>query len=444
MSDVFDILRRHSSRSSREFSVLSEPPMWARGDGATLWDENGADYIDFFSGSSVSNSGHGNGAIRAAIEAQLATGIYHVGTLVPARVRAQAIERIIGLAPAGLTRVHFTCTGGEAVEAALKAVRYATGRQNIIAFWGAYHGRTMGALALTGYRSYRDPFYPLNIGVHHFAYPYPYRNPFGLPKERTEEILRLTLAYLEHALDNPGSGLGPVGAICVEAVQQVGGVVVPPPGFLRGLRELCDRYDLLLVVDEVACGFGRTGKWFGCQHDGVTPDVIAIGKGLSSTLPIAAIVGTDAVMTRWPVGTQSSTFEGNPIACAAAVANMDFLVKQDILANVARIEAQFRAWGQEMERLPIVGEVRGIGAMWGIEIVEPGTTRPAPALAQEVRRRALEKGVVAHLNGHYANVPSLYPPLVATEKEVSAGLARLSEVLEEVAARARKPLPAGG
>ncbi|MBI3964464.1 MAG: aspartate aminotransferase family protein [Chloroflexi bacterium] len=443
MSDVLDILRRHGSGSAREFSVLSEPPVWVQGEGATLWDESGADYIDFFSGSSVSNSGHGNKAIRSAIEAQLATGISHIGTLVPSHVKAHAVERIVALAPRGLTHVHFTCTGGEAIEAALKAARYATGRQNMIAFWGAYHGRTMGALALTAFRSYRDPFYPVNIGVHHFAYPYPYRNPFGLPKDRTDEILRLSLAYLEHALDSPASGLGPVSAICVEAIQQVGGVVVPPAGFLRGLRELCDHYGLLLIVDEVACGFGRTGTWFGCQRDGVTPDVIAIGKGLSSTLPIAAIVGTEAVMTKWPIGTQSSTFEGNPLACAAAVANVDFLVEQDVLANVARIEAQCRAWGDEMERLPIVGEVRGIGAMWGIEIVAPGTTHPAPALAQQIRRRALEKGVVAHLNGYYGNVPSLYPPLVATEQEVSTGLGRLSEVLEEVAAGAREPLPAG-
>ncbi|MBI2321537.1 MAG: aspartate aminotransferase family protein [Chloroflexi bacterium] len=444
MSDPLEVLRRHSSRAAREFGVLETPPLWARGEGATLWDERGVDYIDFTSGSAVSNAGHGNQAIRQAIEAQLATGVFHTGTLVPSPQKARVIERIVSLAPPGLTRVHLASTGGEAVEVALKAVRYATGRQNVIAFWGGYHGRPMGALALTGFRSYRDPFYPVNIGAHHFAYPYPYRNPFGLPKEREEDILRLTLAYLEQALDNPASGLAPVAAIFVEPVQGVGGMVVPPAGFLRGLRALCDRFGLLLVSDEIFCGFGRTGAWFGCQREGVTPDVMIVSKGLSGTLPVAGIVGTEAVMTAWPGGTQSSTFEGNPIACAAAVASVDFLVQQDILGNVRRTEDQIRAWSQQIAGLPFVGEVRGVGAMWGIEIVEPGTTRPAPELAKTLQSRCFEGGALVYRAGHYGNVLGLLPPLVATEQELATGLARATVVLADAAAGARHPLSAGG
>lgn len=431
--DAVEILRQHGSRASRELDLADPPPFFVQGRGATLFDKTGKDYIDFASGTAVSNSGHGNQAVMDAIIAQVQTGVLHTGSFAPNEPKARLIEQIMRVAPSGLERVHLASAGGEAVEAALKAVRYATGRHNVIAFWGAYHGRPTGALAMTSFRSYRDPFLPVSTGVHHFAYPYPYRNPFGLTPGQLPELLSASLSYLDAALGDPASGLGPIAAIFVEPIQGVGGIVVPPDGFMRGLREMCDRYGILLVADEIFCGFGRTGNWFGSDRDGVSPDVMVVSKGLGGGLPVAGIVGTEAVLGTWAGGMQSSTYEGNPVACAAGAASINFLIESNILVNVRAIETRIRDWAARISSHPYVGDVRGCGAMWGIELVEPGSRTPATDVAKDVRRKCVSKGVIVHRNGHSDNVLALLPPLVATADEIELGLSRVEEVLATIA-----------
>jgi 4-aminobutyrate aminotransferase-like enzyme len=323
------------------------------------------------------------------------SGAYHVGALLATPAKAQVIERILELSPKGLNRVHLTATGGEGTEAALKIARFHTKRQSVIAFWGGFHGRTMGALALTAHRASRDPFFPLTIGTAHFPYPYGYRNPFGLARADEAKLVERSLGLLDAALGDPASGLSPTAAVFVEPIQGVGGIVVPPEGFLRGLRDICDRNGVLLVVDECFCGFGRTGTWFGCDREGVVPDLMIISKGLSGSFPIAGVVGREELMSAMPQGLQSTSFEGNPVACAAAVASMDFLKAIDAPRRARAIGDRFAAWAASHPH-EVIGESRGMGALWGLELVHPGTTEPWQELARGIQRDALARGLVLY------------------------------------------------
>jgi 4-aminobutyrate aminotransferase-like enzyme len=429
-----DVLKAHESSAAPDRGVGDDPPLFSRGQGARLWDTNGREYIDFCSGSAVTNAGYGNPAIQEAVIGQMQSGAYHVGAMLATPAKAQVIERVLELSPRGLNRVHLTATGGEGTEAALKVARFHTKRQSVIAFWGAFHGRTMGALALTAHRASRDPFFPLTIGTAHFPYPYGYRNPFGVPPTDDAKLLELSLGLLDAALGDPASGLSPTAAVFVEPIQGVGGIVVPPKGFLRGLRDICDRHGVLLVVDECFCGFGRTGTWFGCDHEDVVPDLMIISKGLSGSFPIAGVVGREELMSSMPLGLQSTSFEGNPVACAAAVASMDYLKAIDAPRLARAIGDRFAAWAAS-HRIDVIGESRGMGALWGLELVHPGTTEPWQEFARDVQRDALALGLVLYRGGHHGNVIGLVPPLVADNQELDAGLAKLEEILVTTQAR---------
>jgi len=421
-------LYAHESSAAVDRTFGDHPALIARAAGARLWDTEGKEYIDFCSGSAVTNAGHGNSEITQAVNRQMATGAYHVGALLASTSRAEVIARLMDLVPNGLSRVHLTATGGEAVEAALKIARFHTKRQSVIAFWGAFHGRTMGALALTAHRGIRDPFFPMSIGAAHFPYPGPYRNAFGLPASEESQVLSLSLRLLESALSDPASGLSPVAAIIVEPVQGVGGIVVPPAGFLRSLRELCDRYSIILIIDECFTGFGRSGAWFACQHDGTTPDLMVVSKGLSGSFPIAGVVGNEELMGSLPIGLLSTSFEGNPVACAAAVASIDYLQSIDGPARARSIGERLGEW-LRVNRNERVGDVRGIAAMWGLEIIEPSTGAADPGRALAMQREGLHQGLVLYRAGHNANVLGLVPPLNATEADINDGLAILGRVI---------------
>jgi 4-aminobutyrate aminotransferase len=421
-------LQAHESSAAVDRTFGDYPALIARAAGARLWDTEGKEYIDFCSGSAVTNAGHGNSEITQAVARQMGTGAYHVGALLASTSRAEVVARLMDVVPNGLSRVHLTATGGEAVEAALKIARFHTKRQNVIAFWGAFHGRTMGALALTAHRGIRDPFFPMSIGAAHFPYPGPYRNAFGLPASDEAQVLSLSLQLLESALSDPASGLSPVAAIIVEPIQGVGGIVLPPAGFLRSLRELCDRHSIILIVDECFTGFGRSGAWFACQHDGITPDMMVVSKGFSGSFPIAGVVGNDALMGSLPIGLLSTSFEGNPVACAAAVASIDYLQSIDAPARARSIGDRLGAW-LSVHRTACVGDVRGIAAMWGLEIVEPGTGAVDPGGALAIQREALHQGLVLYRAGHNGNVLGLLPPLNATDADLEEGLRILGRVI---------------
>jgi len=289
----------------------------------------------------------------------------------------------------------------------------------------------MGAMAASASRSQRDPFFPIALGVTHFPYPYPYRNPFGVDPRDTEQVLDVSVNYLEAALDSPASGLAPVAALVVEPIQGVGGIVVPPSGFLARLRQVCDRHSILLIVDEIFCGFGRTGRWFGCQHDEALPDLMVISKGLSSALPISAVVGREEVMAQLPVGFQSTTYEGNPIACSAAIANLDYLKSIRAPEKATAIGQRIAKWTQSTPA-SVVGEARGKGAFWGLEIVEPGSNRPAPDVAAKIVREGMVDGLLLFRGGHYKNVVGIMPPIPSTDTDLDEGLTKLGSILEKL------------
>lgn len=432
MSDDPDVrlLERYESTGSKSRSILDDPPVFVGGAGACLRDSRGREYVDFLSGSSVANAGHGNPAIAAAIKDQVDTGLVHSGALLATRVKGRLLQRVVEVAHPELTRAHLLVTGGEAVEAALKFARLHSGKPGVIAFSGAYHGRSMGALGLTAAKALRDPYPAQTPYVTHFPYPYPLRNAFGLAPDDHAELVRLTLSLLENALTSPVSALGPTGAVFVEPIQGVGGVVIPPEGFLRGLRELCDRHGLLLVVDEIFCGFGRTGAWFSSMHEDVSPDLMIVSKGLSSSLPVSAVVGREEILGTLPKGVQSTTFEGSPLAMRAAVASIDFLRDIDAPSRALSVGGRVAGWAGNLDS-PVIAEVRGRGALWGIEIVDPATGEPSGARSKLIQQRALGEGLICYTGGHHGNIVGIVPPLVITPEQLDTGLDVLTKLLND-------------
>ena len=323
-----------------------------------------------------------------------------------------------------------------AVEAALKTAVLHTGRTGVVAFEGAYHGLTYGALAASGREDFRAPFAAQLPRTAVFApYPYAYRSPFG---ESAEVVGAAVLRYVEYLLDTPGTAAEGIGAILVEPVQGRGGDVVPPDGFLPGLRRICDARGLLLIFDEVYTGFGRTGRWFACQHWGVTPDILVVGKGMTGGMPFAACIGTDAVMGAWPrskgEAIHTSTFLGHPLGCAAALASMAVLRDERLVERSAELGASIMARLREMTAgHPRVGEVRGLGMMIGIELVRDRESRaPAPDLSGRLVIETLRRGLLTLGGGIHGNVLSLSPPFVITDPQVDAALGILGEVLDEI------------
>ena len=313
----------------------------------------------------------------------------------------------------------------------MKTVALATGRPRVLAFHGSYHGLTLGALSVSAREDFRAPFQAQLAANAVFApYPYTYRSAFG--EDPTGER---ALAYVERLLDGPGTAAEGIGAILLEPVQGRGGDVVPPDAWLPGLRRICDERGLLLVLDEVYTGFGRTGRWFACEHSGVVPDLLVVGKALTGGLPFAACIGTDAVMEAWPRSTgeaiHTSTFLGNPVACAAALASLRVLEEERLVERSARMGARLLARLRDVcAGHPHVGEVRGLGMMIGVEMVRDlGTREPAPDLVGRVVVEALRRGVLLLGGGVHGNVLSLSPPFVITERQMDAAVQVIEEIL---------------
>ena len=426
-NSVVEWTRKHESTAVNTFGLGIDPPNFTRGEGALLWTEDGRRFIDLVSGSAVSNLGHGNPGQKAAIQKELASGVLHTGTRLPAGSRAELYRELTAIFPSGLDAVHLMNSGSEAVETALKAAQYITGRRDVIAFYGGYHGRTLGSLSVTAMRQVRKPFLPLPSNVHFFPYPYPFRPP--LPGSDGDTIGEHCLEYLRKALLNPASGVDEPCALIVEAIQGVGGVVVPPQGFLRGIREICNDFDIIMILDEIWTGFGRTGLWFAFQHDDVIPDMVALGKAMSGSLPLAGVVSSDRLLKSWPSGMHTSTFQGNPLACAAAVSNIRQIKEEKLLEYVQNtVEPMLKSALNDLVDLPSVGETRVIGALAGIEFVKKDGSADSNA-SKEVQRACMEQYVLAYSGGWYGNVVMLVPPFVITNDDLDQALNVIIEVI---------------
>ena len=409
----------------------SYPMVAKRGRGVRVEDVDGNEFLDFAAGIAVTSTGHCHPEVVKAIQDQAAELIHISGTDFYYESLVTMAERLSAIAPMpGPHRFYYGNSGAEAVECALKIARYHTGRQNVIAFFGAFHGRTMGALSLTASKpQQRRRFAPLMPGVTHVRYPYAYRGCSGGPQE--EEAFALGCArYIEEKLFKTTLPPEEVAAIFVEPIQGEGGYVVAPAIFMQELRRICDKYGILLVADEVQSGAGRTGKWWAIEHTGVEPDIVCIAKGIASGMPLG-ICMTRAEIMDWKPGSHASTFGGNPVCIAAALATMDILQREGI-ANAAKMgELMFERLRSWTQRFGIVGEVRGRGLMIGIEIVRDQQSRePAGAWRDRIVDLAFERGLL--ILGCGETAIRLAPPLVVNEHQACIALDILEEAIAQV------------
>jgi 4-aminobutyrate aminotransferase len=409
----------------------SYPMVAKRGRGTRVEDVDGNEFIDFAAGIAVVSTGHCHPEVVKAIQDQAAELIHISGTDFYYESLVTMAERLSAIAPMpGPHRFYYGNSGAEAIECALKIARYHTGRQSVIAFFGAFHGRTMGALSLTASKpQQRRRFAPLVPGVTHVRYPYAYRGCSGGPQE--EEAFALGCArYIEEKLFKTTLPPEEVAAIFIEPIQGEGGYVVAPPIFMHELRRICDKYGILLVADEVQSGAGRTGKWWAIEHTGVEPDIVCIAKGIASGMPLG-ICMTRADIMNWQPGSHASTFGGNPVCIAAALATMD-IIEREGMANATKIGDlifdRLRSWPQ---RFGIVGEVRGRGLMIGIEIVKDQHSREvAGPWRDRIVELAFERGLL--ILGCGETAIRLAPPLIVNQHEASIALDILEECISLV------------
>jgi 4-aminobutyrate aminotransferase len=379
-----------------------------RAEGAHLHTVDGRDVLDFGCGIGVTNLGHGHPAVLAAVHAQV-DRLIHTSVTTHSLPMIEAAEAIAAVAPGGLESVFLCNSGAEAVEAAIKLARKATRRSDLIAFLGGFHGRTYGALSLTASKAkYHAHMGPLLPGVHHVAYP-----RAGEGEAAVAGIERLLASTVD-----PGD----VAAVVVEPVLGEGGYVVPPEGFLPGLRRICDRHGILLVADEVQTGFARTGRFFAVEHTATQPDIMCLAKGLGNGMPVAAMVATREVMSAWHPGDHGTTYGGNPVACAAALAVIRTIQSEGLVERSARLGDAVLERARDWPALcPRLSDVRGLGLMIGMEFTTADGA-PDPESVARVRASALEGGLLLLSCGGDDNVVRLIPPLTIPEAELDQGL----------------------
>jgi 4-aminobutyrate aminotransferase len=405
-----------------------DPLVVAEAHGATLVDPDGNEFVDLAASFAAANVGHSHPEVVDAIRDQ-AGRMSHVSSAFTSGPRVAFEETLLEIAPAGLDRVLLGLSGADANDTALRLARSYTGRREVIAFSGGYFGRSSGVIGLNG-KAVQRVRVARDADAHFLPYPYPYRWPIGAPEEAGEQAL----ALVRHALEDPASGVGPVAAIVVEPVQGNGGVVIPPDGFLHGLRELCDRHGVVLVFDEIQAGFGRTGRLWAAEHSGVVPDLMTVGKGIGGGMALSAVVGRQGFMGHWPAGTHTSTFMGNAVNLAAGRAAIEVMRRDRLWERSERIGAALRDSLAVLADSPQVGEVRGLGLFIGIELVTDDASRaPDPARANAIRRAAFERGVLVGIAGHADNVLKICPPLTIDERLLDAAVSVLVESIKGAA-----------
>jgi 4-aminobutyrate aminotransferase-like enzyme len=353
----------------------------------------------------------------------------HVSSASASESRVAFEEALVAIAPAGMDRVLLGLSGADANDTAIKLARSLTGRREVIAFSGGYFGRSSGVIGLNGKTTQRVRV-AREADAHFVPYPYPYRWPVGRPEQAGEQALGL----VRYALEDPASGVGPVAAIVVEPVQGNGGVVVPPDGFLAGIRELCDRHGIVLVLDEIQSGFGRTGRLWAAERWGVVPDLMTVGKGIGGGMAVSAVIGRRDYMAHWPPGTHTSTFMGNAVNLAAGRAAIDVMRRDRLWERSERLGATLiDALRTDLADVPQVGEVRGLGLFIGIELVTDRESRtPDPELLTRIRRAAFDRGVLLGAAGHAENVLKICPPLTIDEHLLGTAVGVLVESIKGV------------
>jgi 4-aminobutyrate aminotransferase/(S)-3-amino-2-methylpropionate transaminase len=412
-AELTALLRTYESRN---VTYLGEdfPLFWDSASGATITDVDGNEFIDCTAAFGVANVGHCNPHVVSAVAAQAQRLMQGMGDVHPPAIRAELLERLAGIVPHGLQKVFLATTGSEAIEAALKTAMLVTGRTRFASYRGAYHGLSFGALAVGGIERFRAPF------------------DAALPRETiTLEYPRLGQIAADDAAREVHQRLrdaGDVAALVIEPIQGRGGCIVPPDGYLSYLRTVCDDLGIVLIVDEIYTGFGRTGAWFAIERERIVPDILCIGKAMGGGVPISAAVGKDTIMDAWPASTgealHTSTFLGNPLACAAAIATIEELHHLKLPLRAAQLGALMESRLHALQQMPGVVDVRGRGMMWGVELRDAVT-------AARVVQRALAQGVIFLQSGIDGATISLTPPLVIEEAALMRAIATLADAIAE-------------
>ncbi len=414
---------------------LVQPVTIAKSHGAVMEDVDGNTLIDFTSGIGVTSLGHCTDEIVATISDQAGKLIHsciHVANYKP---YIDLAKKLTEITPGNFKkRALMLNSGSEAVENAVKIVRQATGRPNIISFENSFHGRTYMAMTLTGkvdpYKIGLGPFVP---GVYFTPFPYSYRCPWGTTDK--EECGKAAIAHIEHSIFKTQVDPSTVGAVIVETVQGEGGFIDPPKNFYPMLKELCEKHDIKLIIDEVQTGFGRTGKMFAIEHYGVEPDVITMAKALANGLPLSAVVASEELMGNIYPGSLGGTYGGNPVACATALKVIEIMEREKIPERAAKMGVKLRKRLDELhEKYPIIGEVRGLGPMLAMEFVkDPKTKEPDAETSSAIMKDALQHGLMTLKAGLYNNVIRLHPPLTIEDDLLDTGLGILEASIKKYA-----------
>ena len=418
-----DLAGRRSAAVAR--GVSSTLPVYvAAAGGGVVVDVDGNSMIDFSAGIAVVNVGNAAPAVVDAVQDQVAAFTHTCFMVAPYEGYVAVCEQLSRLTPGDHEkRSALFNSGAEAVENAVKIARAYTGRTAVVAFEHAYHGRTNMTMALTAKNMpYKQGFGPFAPDIYRMPMAYPYRWPTG-PERCGEEAAAQVISAIESQIGGTN-----VAAILIEPIQGEGGFIVPGKGFLPALADYARRSGIVFVADEVQTGFGRTGAWFASEHEGVVPDLVTTAKGIAGGLPLSAVTGRAEIMDSVHIGGLGGTYGGNPLACAAALAAIATIEEQDLIGAARRIEAVMLPRLQELQRRhPVIGDVRGRGAMLAVELVRPGTTEPDPAVTQEIVKACHAQGLLVLTAGTYGNVLRFLPPLVMPEHLLEEGLGILEE-----------------
>ncbi len=402
------------------------PIIASRAEGSYVYDQDGSAYLDFTCGIGVTNTGHCHPRVVAAIQRQAGLLLHGQVNIIVHEPILELISELRRIVPPAMDGFFFSNSGAEAIEGAIKLARQATGRPNVIVFQGSFHGRTIGTMSLTTSKTiYRAGYQPLMPGV--FVTPYPYAYRYGWDEEQTSQWCLDELNYLLHSQTAPYE----TAAILIEPVLGEGGYVIPPAGFLRGLRSICDQHSILLISDEIQSGFGRTGKWFAYEHFNVEPDIIVVAKGLASGLPLSGVISRLELMDKWEPGSHGGTYGGNAVACAAAAETIRVIQDESLLENTLERGSQLLAGLRHMqETYPSIGDVRGMGLMIGTEF-RTSDHKPDKGSSKAVVQACLEAGLLLITCGTWDNTVRWIPPLTVDKNQIQQALEIFGQALEK-------------
>jgi 4-aminobutyrate aminotransferase / (S)-3-amino-2-methylpropionate transaminase / 5-aminovalerate transaminase len=411
------------------------PIFWEEAKGCNVLDSDGNRYLDLSAAFAVCTVGHRNERVSSALKNQIDKLIHGQGAVHPNSIRLEMVRKLAEVTPEGLSKAIILNTGAEAVEIAIKTAILHTRGKGILSFHGSFHGKTTGALAVTSRRSYRNPFQQMVHNTARAPYPYCYRCPF---RQTYPKCNLQCLHYTEYLIDNPATGLPDIGTVVLEPIQGHEGWIVPPDDYLPRLRELCDQRGILMIVDEIITGFGRTGSMFAVEHGSVVPDLIVFGKAMSGGFPVSAAVGKPDIMDIWQSNTgestHSSTFMGHPLGCAAALAGIAEIEERSLVKRAHDLGLYAMEYFQQIQKQhPIIGDVRGKGLMIGLEIVrDPVSKEPSSEFTGLICKKLLKAGIILSSGGTYANVLKLSPPLTISKEQLDHGMEQIESCISEV------------